>query len=83
MDDTNILPPVFGELITQADRVAQIDGTVIEGYCMTLDDEESFVPELMGVIGPMAFQQLVCYYGGQSIRIPRPEEILDKMKENP
>ena len=82
MDDTNILPPVFGELITLADQIAQTDEKVIEAYCMTLNDEESFVPELVGVIGPMAFRLLVCYYGGQSIRIPCPEEVLNTLKEH-
>jgi len=83
MENTNILSPIFGELIALADQVAQIDDEVIEAYCMTLDNEESFIPELIGIIGPMAFKQLVCYYGNQSIRIPAPEEILDRLKENP
>ena len=81
MDNPNILPPVFGELINLADHVAKIDDKVIEAYCLSLDDDESFVPELIGIIGPMAFQMLVCYYGGQSMRIPFPEEILDRLKE--
>ncbi len=82
MDNLNILPPIFGELIALADQVAQIDAKVIESYCLSLDDEESFMPELVGIIGPMALQMLVCYYGGQTIRIPLPEDILGKLKEH-
>jgi len=82
MDNPNILPPIFGELISLADKVGQIDENVIEAYCLSLDDDESFMPELVGIIGPMAFQMLVCYYGGQSMRIPCPEDILAKLKEN-
>ena len=82
MDNPNILPPIFGELINSADYVAQIDAKVIEAYCLSLDDEESFMPELIGIIGPMAFKMLVCYYGGQSMRIPLPEDILSKLKEH-
>lgn len=80
MDENSLLPPIFGELIAAVNDIEQVDGAVIEAYCMALDDEESFIPELIGIIGPMAFRMLVCYYGGQSVRVPQAEEILNKVR---
>jgi len=82
MDECNILPPIFRELAEKADRLGNIDREMILEYSCTLNDDQSFLPEIFSIVGPENFGLLVRNFGGQSIRIPKPEDILMAVKNH-
>jgi hypothetical protein len=74
-----ILPPIFVELIENADNLAALDEKTWEEFFCLLGEDETLLPELVAVLGPQNFMVLVQYFGGQTIRLPRAGEILKRV----
>lgn len=82
MEDNNFIPELFFSLIEQADKFAALDEASWEAYYESLNTAPSFIPELVAVIGPGAFELLVKNYGGRSITIPTADNILSIARKN-
>jgi hypothetical protein len=45
-----------------------------------LEEDESFLPELISMLGPDAYTDIAYYFGGSTIRIPQPRDIIRQVK---
>jgi hypothetical protein len=81
MEEHDLIPEVFFSLMDQADKLGELDEETMQRYYETLNDAFSFLPELVAVIGPDAFELLVKNYGGRTITIPSPETILGDVRK--
>jgi len=82
MDPENNLPPVFYDMLDRATVTDKLTSDIVTEYCDIIQEDESFLPDLLSVIGTEAFETMVKYHGGQSFCVPRAEEILAKVKKN-
>ena len=82
MDPENNLPQIFYDMLDKADTADKLTSDIIANYCESIQEEESFLPDLLDVIGPEAFETMVKYHGGQTFYVPGVEEILAKVKKN-
>jgi len=82
MDDSNLLPMVFGELIERANKIEQLTDVVMAEYYAAINNDESLIPEVVSILGPNTFELLVKYFGGHTIRIPKSEDILATVRRN-
>jgi hypothetical protein len=82
MQENNLIPEIFYSLMDQADKLEQLDESVLSRYYELLNDVTSFVPELVAVIGPDAFELLVKNYGGRTITIPSADNIISYVRKN-
>ncbi len=80
MPETDLLAPIFQELIGKADRIAALDRAAIEDFCGLIGQDPTFVPELVNILGPDTFLYLVHYFGGKTFTIPEVSDILDRVK---
>jgi hypothetical protein len=82
MDPENNLPQIFYDMLDKADVTDKLTSDIIATYCEGIQEDESFLPDLLAVIGPEAFETMVKYHGGQTFHVPRAEEILSKVKKD-
>ncbi len=82
MQENNLIPEIFYSLMDQADKLDQLDESVLSRYYELLNDATSFIPELVAVIGPDAFELLVKNYGGRTITIPSADNIISFVRKN-
>jgi len=75
MSDLSI-PPIFKDLLDQTSKQLSLTPEIMDSYFEYLNDDESFIPELVAIVGPVSFITLIKSLGGQTIQIPRAEEIL-------
>ena len=75
------VPKVLYGLLEQVDTLENLTPEVTWQFVFSLNDDESFLPELVAAIGPDNFLLLVKHLGGQSIRIPKPDDILRRVKK--
>jgi hypothetical protein len=79
--DTGPLPEIFSDLISFADSLGSLTEEGVEHYCELLQEDHSLTPELLAVVGASTFKQIVAALGGQSLKIPRAEEILKRIQD--
>ena len=82
MEDTDLVPEIFFSLMDQADKLDELDEPIMESYYDALNDVSSFIPELVAVIGPEAFELLVKNYGGRTLTIPNADAILTIVRKH-
>jgi hypothetical protein len=82
MDETNLVPEIFYTLMNQVEKLEELDETTLWRYYDGLDNDPSFIPELVSLVGPEIFGLLVKYFGGKSIPIPTAEQILSIVRKN-
>jgi hypothetical protein len=82
MNDLDIVPAILQDLVDRANSVEQVTPEVLEEYFTLLDNDESFVPELIAMVGRDTFGVFVRCFGGQSLRIPRAEDILGAVRRS-
>lgn len=82
MQENNLIPEIFFSLMDQADKLAALDEVTLNRYYELLNDVASFVPELVAVVGPDAFELLVKNYGGRTITIPTADNIISLVRKN-
>ena len=82
MDSDTNLPQIFYDLLDKATVADRISSDTIQQYCDKVREEESFLPDLLDIVGLEAFETMVQYHGGQKIQIPRPEEVIAKVRNN-
>ncbi len=82
MDDLDIVPAIFQDLVSRADNVEKLTPETLEEYFTLVDEDESFVPELISVLGRDTFSVFIRCFGGQSLRIPRAEDILGAIRRS-
>ena len=80
MDDFSTLPKTFFDLLRKSQALEDIDTKVLEVYFAEIAEDETLIPELVCVIGPGPFMSMVEYFGGMSMTIPKPEDILRRVK---
>lgn len=78
MDD---VAPIFRKLLSRNEKMDNIkEDDVLDEYIAFLKDEESYLYDLYNLVGPEIFLVLVEYFGGLTLSIPKPSEILRKSK---
>lgn len=75
MSDTGI-PKLFNTLIGQALKLESITPEVLDAYFANISEDESFVPELVSMVGPPTFLLLIEHFGGCSIPIPKIQDVI-------
>lgn len=82
MDGNDLIPEIFMSLMDQADKLAELDESTMNRYYEVIGEAHTFIPELVSIIGPDAFGLLVKHYGGRSLTIPTPDQILKTVRKH-
>jgi len=82
MPEPSLLPPIFRELIDAADNLEKLTPEAWESFYSAIGEDENLLPELVCVLGPNTFETLIRYFGGQTLKLPKPGDILRKGKEH-
>jgi hypothetical protein len=82
MQENNLVPEIFYDFMNQVEKLKQLDESVMNQYYGLLNGATNFLPELVAVIGPEAFELLVKNYGGRTVTIPSAETILNSVRKN-
>jgi hypothetical protein len=82
MNELKLLSPLFYDLIERANKIEALTPELMDEFYAKIGSHESFLPELIAVIGPATFELLVRYYGGESFKIPKADDII-KFVRNP
>jgi hypothetical protein len=82
MDETNLVPEIFFTLMNQADKLEELDDATLWRYYSLIDNDPSFIPELVAIVGPDIFAMLVHNFGGQKITIPTADQILSFVRKH-
>lgn len=82
MEDTDLIPEIFFNLMDQASKLDELDEGTMQQYYDALNEVSNFIPELVAVIGPEAFELLVKNYGGRSLTIPSADAILTIVRKH-
>lgn len=80
MSDTDLLSPIFQELIGKAEKIGTLTPEVVEEFCALIGDDPSFTPELVNIVGPATFLYLVQFFGGQTFTIPEIDGIVERVR---
>lgn len=76
MDEHDLIPEIFFNLMDQADKLAELDDETMDRYYEVIGESHTFIPELISIIGPEAFKLLVKHFAGRAISVPTPDQIL-------
>lgn len=82
MDPENNLPQIFYDMLDRSSIVDKLTVDTIAQYCACIQEEENFLPDLLSIVGPEAFESMIKYHGGQHFYVPRAEEVIAKVKKN-
>lgn len=80
MGDSSVAPKILYDLLNKADALEGLTPDTVWQFLTILNEDESFLPEVVAMVGPATFTLLVKHIGGQTIRIPKPEDILRRVK---
>jgi hypothetical protein len=80
MGDISVVPKILYDLLDQAEALEGLTPEIMWEYLATLNEDESFIPDLVAIVGPSTFALLVKHLSGQAFRVPKPEDILRKVK---
>lgn len=75
------VPKILYDLLNRADKLEELTPETLWEYFELLNDDESFIPEVVAMLGPVTFAMLVQHLGGQVVRVPKPEDILRRVKK--
>jgi hypothetical protein len=82
MEPENNLPQVFYDMLDRATVSDKLNQDIIEEYCSRIQGDENFLPDLLSIVGPEAFETMVKYHGGQHFCVPRAAEVIAKVGKN-
>lgn len=74
------VPKILYDLLNRAEKLDDLAPDTVWEYLELLNEDESFLPEVVAIVGPATFTLLVQHMGGQSVRVPKPEDIIRKVK---
>lgn len=79
MGDSSI-PKILYDLLDRAEKLDDLTPETMWEYLGLLNEDESFLPEVVAIVGPVTFTMMVQHIGGQSVKLPKPEDIIRKVK---
>jgi hypothetical protein len=82
MEPENNLPQVFYDMLDRVNISDKLNQDIITEYCTHIQGDETFLPDLLSIVGPEAFESMVRYHGGQYFYVPRADEVLTKVSQN-
>jgi hypothetical protein len=82
MEPENSLPQIFYDMLDRATITDKLNPDIITKYCDCIQEEESFLPDFLSIVGSEAFEIMVKYHGGQHFYVPRADEVLTKVDQN-
>jgi len=70
------IPKLFYSLASRSSKINKIPDDDVMKYVSSLNEDTTFLPELISIIGVKKFLELVSFLGGQKFCVPTPEQIL-------
>lgn len=73
---SNAVPKIFFKLAAQARNTDELSENMITSFLAVNTVQESFIPEVVALVGEKDFVELIKLLGGKTIKIPTVTDIL-------